>query len=46
MIDSHLDNLTHTVLLGLLVGTASFYVGFSGDEGFTGHVRSPVLARP
>lgn len=44
---SHLDNLSsHAVLLRLSVGTASFYMGFSGEEGVTSHVRSPVLARP
>lgn len=31
---------------GTSVATASLYMRFSGDEGFTGHVRSPVLAWP
>lgn len=43
---SDLDNLSSQTLCswGPSVGTA--YMGFSGDEGFTGHVRSPVLAWP
>lgn len=45
---SHLDNLSSHVLCswGPSVGSASLYMGFSGDEGFTGHVRFPVLAWP